>query len=822
MFRSLWPCVLVMVLAGSLQAAPLEFNRDIRPILSEYCFACHGPDTAKRKAGLRLDDEASARAVLVAKKPHESDLFLRLIEKNPKRRMPPAATGKELSTTQIDLLRRWIEEGAVYQPHWSFVSPKRPTLPPVREAKWVRNPIDRFVLARLEAEGLKPSPEADRRTLLRRMSFDVLGLPATPGEIEAFLADTGDRAYEKQVDRLLGSQHHGERLGLWWLDLVRFADTGGYHSDNHRDVYLFRDYVIDSFNRNKRFDTFTIEQLAGDLLPNPTPEQRIGSGYNRLLMTTEEGGAQAKEYLAKYAADRVRNASSVWLSLTMGCAECHNHKYDPITLKEFYQFASFWADVGEVAVGRQPQTRIATAEQEIELKQAEAALGEAQKSLNKAAEGLDAAQKAWEQEARADLKKLPGNIAAALKVDPAKRNKAQKDALTNHFRATVPQLAPLRQKVAEAQARKARIEAKIPTTLVSMPVAPRTMRVLARGNWLDDSGEIVAPITPASLPKLTASGKRPTRLDLARWLVSQDHPLTARVFVNRLWKLYFGQGLVTSMEDFGSQGTPPSHPELLDWLAVEFRDSGWDVRHLERLILTSATYRQSSLVGETLRQRDPYNRLLARQGRFRLDAEIVRDNALAISGLLVRKVGGPSVKPYQPAGYWAYLNFPTRDYVEDRGEGQYRRGIYTYWQRTFPHPSLIAFDAPSREECTAERPRSNTPQQALVLLNDPSYVEAARVLAERTLREGGKADPERLTFAFRLALGRPPRPGEVELLLPLLAKHFDQYGKDKASADKLLAVGQAPLSKEIDPVALAAWTSLTRVLLNLHETITRE
>jgi hypothetical protein len=806
----LYPWLCLLALTAPLRAAPVEFNRDVRPVLSEHCFACHGPDSAKRKAGLRLDVEESARKVLAAAKPEESELLLRLTHADGKKRMPPAATGKQLTAAQIDVLRRWVREGAAYQNHWSFVPLRRPDLPPVRDGGWPRNPIDRFVLARLEAEGLSPSPEADRRTLLRRLSFDLLGLPPSPEEMNDFLADKGEKSYEKAVDRLLTSRHHGERLALMWLDLVRFADTGGYHSDNHRDVHLYRDYVIEAFNKNTRFDRFTREQLAGDLLDKPTLEQRVASGYNRLLMTTEEGGAQAKEYLAKYAADRVRNASAVWLGLTVGCAECHNHKFDPVTTKEFYQFAAFWADIQEVAVGRQPQTRVGPPEQEAELKRVEAELAEVNQSI-------DAGRKAWEEKATADKAKLPKPVANALAVEAARRTAAQKKALADHYRT----VAPERDRLAKLQSRKQALERAMPQTLVSMAGPPRTMRVLPRGNWLDDSGEVVSPNTPASLPKLVAHDKRPTRRDLAAWLTSPGHPLTARVFVNRLWKLYFGQGLVTSMEDFGAQGAWPTHPELLDWLAVEFVESGWDVRHVVRLMVTSAAYRQSSRVGEALKQRDPYNRLLGRQARFRLDAELVRDNALAVSGLLSRRVGGASVKPYQPAGYWSYLNFPKRDWVEDKGDSQYRRGLYTYVQRTFPHPSLIAFDAPSREECTADRPRSNTPQQALVLLNDPTYVEAARVLAAKALR-GGKTDDERLTFAYRRVLGRAPGGPERELLLKMLQRHLEQYRSDTEAADELLSVGHAPVEEGADRVALAAWTGVARALLNLHETITRE
>ncbi len=772
--------LLALALTGRAGAAPpaaVEFNRDVRPILSENCFACHGPDKGKRKADLRLDVEADAFAdrggyrALVAGKPDQSELYRRITEGEAARRMPPAKSGKHLTARQVELLRRWIEQGGKWQKHWSLIPPKRPPLPGRAKDGWSRNAIDRFVLARLRQEGLRPSPEADRRTLIRRLSFDLTGLPPTPQEVDAFLADQSPEAYEKVVDRLLASPNYGERMAIYWLDVVRYADTGGYHSDNHRDVWPYRDYVIAAFNRNKPFDQFTVEQLAGDLLPNATTEQKVASGYNRLLQTTEEGGAQAKEYTAKYQADRVRNTATIWLGTTMGCTECHDHKFDPFKTREFYQFAAFFADVKERAVGRQEQTKLPAPEQEAKLKKIDAEVATVQRAL----------------------KAPPPGAAEGLRVA-----------------------------LADLQRRRTEIDRTIPQTLITVSVPPRVVRVLRRGNWMDDSGEVVQPATPESLPPLRVAGRRATRLDLARWMTAPEHPLTARVFVNRLWKLMFGKGIVGTLDDFGSQGAWPTHPELLDWLAVEFRDSGWDVKHVVKQMVMSATYRQSSHATEAALQRDPYNHLLARQARYRLDAEVVRDTALAVSGLLVRKVGGPSVKPYQPAGYWQYLNFPVRTYVADRGPDEYRRGLYTYWQRTFPHPSLLAFDAPSREECTVERPRSNTPLQALVLLNDPTYVESARALAERVLREGGPGDEARLHFAFRQVLSRKARPEEVKLLTALHERHRKQYKADPKAAGELLRVGYSPVPAGLDAADLAAWTSVARVLLNLHETITRE
>ena len=815
--------------AESPLPAVVEFNRDIRPILSDNCFACHGPDLGQRQAGLMLHTEEGAfadrdgRRAVVPGKPDQSELYRRVTSTDGGQRMPPPKAGKQLSKRQTELLRKWIEQGAKWQKHWSLIPPRRAAVPESRDPKAeVRNPIDAFVLARLEEEGLAPAPEADRRTLARRLAFDLTGLPPAPEQVEAFAADRSADAYEKLVEGLLASQHYGERLALYWLDLVRYADTGGYHSDNHRDIALYRDYVIRAFNANQRFDQFTLEQLAGDLLPDATAEQKVASGYNRLLMTTEEGGAQPKEYAAKYAADRVRNVSTVWLASTLGCAECHDHKFDPFTAKEFYQFAAFFADVKEKAVGRQDQTLLPTPEQAAKLKHLDDRLAPLRKELDTQTPELDAALAKWEESARAaGAKGLPKEAAAALAVEPAKRTERQKQDLAKYYRGIAPALEPARKKLAELQREKDALQKTVPSTLVSEAVAPRMMRVLPRGNWLDDSGEVVNPAVPASLARLGAKDRRATRTDLARWMVAAENPLVARVFVNRLWKLFFGQGLVRTLDDFGSQGAWPTHPALLDWLAVEFRESGWDVKHLVRLLVRSRTYRQSSAAGDVLRQRDPYNLLLARQARFRLDAEAVRDNALAVSGLLVRRAGGPSARPYQPAGYWAMLNFPKREWQNDKGEGLYRRGLYTYWCRTFPHPSLAAFDAPSREECTVERPRSNTPLQALVLLNDPTYVEAARAFAERIVREGGTEMEGRIQFAYRQALMREARPEERTVLTGLYRQHLEQYRADKKAAEALLTVGDRPAPKDIEAAELAAWTSVARVLLNLHETITR-
>jgi mono/diheme cytochrome c family protein len=818
--------IMRLTLSALLFAVPLaaadkavDYTREIRPILANSCLACHGPDEKARKAKLRLDvREEAVKKAIVPGKGAESPLVQRVLSKDADEFMPPAHAKKPVVTPdQAALLKRWIDEGAKYDQHWAYVKPVRAAIPAVKNAAWVKNPVDAFVARGHEAHGFTPAPEADKVTLIRRLSFDLLGLPPTPAEVDQYLNDTSADAYEKLVNRLLGSKHFGERMAVMWLDAVRYADTGGYHSDNHRDVWLFRDYVINAFNNDKRFDQFVTEQLAGDLMPNATNDQKIASGYNRMLMTTEEGGAQAKEYTAKYAADRVRNTSNAFLGSTMGCCECHDHKYDPFRTRDFYRFAAFFADVREVPVGRQPQTPIISAEQEAELKKLDGEVNRVKGELAKAK--IDAEkQTKWEAGAAKKPQGLPKPVTDALKVEAAKRNDAQKKVLADHYRDTVaPETEAMRKELAAATAKREAYQKSIPTTLVSMTGPPRPVRILPRGNWLDDTGEVVNPGVPEFLGTTPQAA---TRMDLAKWVVSPDNPLTARVFVNRLWKIGFGQGIVKSLDDFGIQGTMPSHPQLLDWLASELVQGEWDLKRLHRVIVTSATYRQSSAVRPALREADPSNHWLARQNRFRIDAEFIRDDALSVSGLLTAKVGGPSSHPYQPDGYWALLNFPQRTWPTDKTDDQYRRGLYTYWCRTFPHPSLTAFDAPSREECTNERPRSSTPLQALVLLNDPTYVEAARVFATKAIGEG-KTPPERFNVMYRRALSRVAKPEELKVLDGLLEKHRKEFAADPKSAQELLKVGLAPLPANTDPAELAAWTSVARVVLNLHEAVTR-
>jgi hypothetical protein len=839
-FRGRWPLILVSALAAGLTMAPpvpaqdaakkkIEFNRDIRPILANNCLVCHGPDNNLRKADLRLDDPKSValdrkgHKVVVPGEPMKSELYLRIIANEPAKKMPPAKSKRALTQLQIELLRQWIEQGGEYQGHWAFLPIKKSPLPKVKNLAWTRNPIDFFILERAEKEGLLPSEEADKRTLVRRLAFDLTGLPPTQALVDAFIADKSAKAYDKLVEQFLNSPHFGERMGLYWLDVVRYADTGGYHSDNHRDLWMYRDYVIEAFNQNKHFDQFLVEQLAGDLVPGASDVTKIASGFNRLLQTTEEGGAQAKEYQAKYYADRVRNLGGIFLGLTTGCAECHDHKFDPITTRDFYQLEAFFSDIQEASVGRQAQTPFPSPAQKIALESLKKDVATAQEALNKESQSRTMHQVKWEDTIKAaNYKGIPGNIVALLKVMPDKRNPQQKQEILKYYQGVDPQLQPLRAARDKLDNELKSLQQKIPSTLITTAGPPRTVKILKRGNWLDESGEVVQPAVPSAILARQWHKKRPDRLDLASWMTDANNPLVARVFVNRLWMLFHGQGIVKTVEDFGTQGALPTHPDLLNWLAAEFQGSGWDIKHMVRLMVTSATYRQTSKVTAAQRKHDPYNELFARQMSFRLDAEFVRDNALAISGLLSHKLGGPSVKPYQPPGYWKFLNFPTRDWVPDKGEDQYRRGLYTYWQRTFLHPGLQAFDASTREECSAQRSRSNTPQQALVLLNDPTYVEAARVFAEKLLRTAGPTLEERIDFAFLKALNRKATATEVKVLTGVYQKHLKDYQADPKAAQQLISVGFHPVPGDLAVAELAAMTSVTRVILNLSETITRE
>jgi uncharacterized protein DUF1553/uncharacterized protein DUF1549/cytochrome c len=1067
---------------GALAAAESDrptFNRDIRPIMSDTCFRCHGPDRNARQADLRLDirEEAtrptrSGRIPIVPGDPDKSEIISRVFADGA-RVMPPRNAHKELTPAQKETIRRWVADGAVYEGHWTYQPVKRPAVPAVADRSRIENPIDGFIQDRLRREGLMPAHRADKRTLLRRVTLDLTGLLPTPDEMRAFLADGTPDAYDKVVDRLLSSPGYGEQRAIHWLDAVRYADTAGFHGDNPIPAWPYRDYVLQAFLKNRPFDEFTREQIAGDLLPNATVQQRVASAYNRLNRTSAEGGLQPKEYLAKYGADRVRTLSAVWMGSTLGCAECHDHRFDPFLSKDFYAMKAFFADIQEtglmpdrgarawgatLALPTEAQrleiarleTKLATARahldeasamrvveeqaREAELRArwqagdlawtwqhpiAARALGGAtltiydqepvvsnfylDGSLNtdtKPGDGLIVAGGAnpdretyvvtlkpgagtWRQlgldvvqdeslpgaryargadrfllsEVEADLVEsdqparrlpftmatvndtppavstindpsmpplaaidghletawgirfgeardpfialrfadavhtteqttivvtlrheselrhavigrfrlaltadafawpptadagrrlrsrdpsgrttwasgLPEDMMRALRRPPEDRDAVEATAVREYLIFSNPAVAERYREVQLLETERGLVDASIPRVVTAVSGEPAQTRILPRGNWMDESAPIVEPAIPRFLGALDTKGERATRLDLANWLVTRDNPLTARTFVNRTWREFFGAGLSKVIDDLGSQGEWPTHPELLDWLAAEFMHPefdarsthDWDVRHIVRLIVTSDTYQQSSLAESKLDDKDPENRLLAHQNRFRIDAENVRDVILRVSGLLSDKFGGPSVSPIEPPGYLAALNFPKREYSASRGEDLYRRGVYTTWQRTFLHPSLLNFDAPTREECTVSRSTSNTPLQALDLLNDPVYVEAARVFAQHAAASAGARSPTfdgQLAWVFDRALNRAPTAEERAMLRGLYERSLKRFTADPPSARALVSEGETPLPPNVNAVRLAALSTVTRAVLNLHELITR-
>jgi hypothetical protein len=1035
---------------GAQQSKKIDFNREVRPIFSEHCYTCHGPDEQKRKAGLRLDvqEEAfkelkSGNYALVAGNTEKSALLSRITSTDPDEMMPPPKHNKPLKPEQIAILKKWVQEGAQWKKHWAFISPERPKVPAVKDRSWPLNSIDYFTLARLEKENLKPNPEADKATLIRRLTFDLTGLPPTVSEVDAFLADKSARAYEKLVDKLLASPHYGERMAQNWLDLARFADTSGYHFDGVRFMWLWRDWVIQAFNENKPYDQFTLEQLAGDLFPKPTQAQRIATGFVRNNMTNDEGGADPDEYLNEYVVDRVNTLGVAWLGLTVGCTQCHDHKYDPLKTKEFYRLYAFFHNVPEKGLDRirtdnpPPRLPVPTPAQAMAFVEADFALKDAEKTLADRSNELGETQEKWEREtndkppAKLNLEGLlatvtfddslaisshsitegkmidaekpefaTGLVGKALKLEgkayvdlgslvafdftnsfsygswvrlegdgtiiskmekgPGFRGfdllisgerleahlvhawpdvaikvrskekfprnqwlhllatydgsakasglklfvngrlrelEIEKDQLTNSISNNEPvrigarngdvlvkglvddvrfynrtlsdedarllvlhgylpiitksrgkrneeernslqrfykenyAVDYLRSDKALAQARKRKEDSykQIPTTLIMEEMnPPRETFLLVRGDFRI-KGEKVTAGTPAVLPPLPEGPVN--RLTLARWLVSKEHPLMARVTVNRYWAMLFGTGLVKTVNDFGSQGEWPSHPELLDWLAVQFRDGGdvlvkkrrdqdsvdaWDVKALVRLMVTSATYRQSAAATPDKLERDPYNRLFTRGPRMRLEAEFVRDNALAVGGLLNAKIGGPSVKPYQPPGIWDGVD---AKYEQDKGEDLYRRGMYVFWRRSAHYPSFATFDAPSREVCTSLRQRTQTPLQSLVLMNDPVYVEAARGLAQRVLKEEPNDPDKRLVRAFRHTLGRVPETDEVSVLQKTYRQQLAQFRQTPEAAKDLIKIGESPAPEKVDAAELAAMMTVANVLLNLNETI---
>jgi mono/diheme cytochrome c family protein len=1024
----------VLALARPVAAAepPPDFNRQVLPILADNCFACHGPDARNRKAKLRLDTKdgifgklrTGGRAVVPGQS-SESVLIERVTEDDPRRIMPPPRTHKHLKPEQIALLKRWIDQGAPWTTHWAWIAPRRPPLPKVKDAAWPRNEIDAFILARLEKEGLHPSPEADRITLIRRVTLDLTGLPPTPTEVDAFVHDPSPDAYVKVVDRLLDSPRYGEHMARYWLDAARYGDTHGLHLDNYREMWPYRDWVIEAFNRNLPYDQFVLKQIAGDLLPGATLDDEVASGFNRCHVTTSEGGSIDEEVYVRNVDDRVDTTGTVLLGLTIGCAKCHDHKYDPIRQRDYYSLFAFLNSLDDKpldgnAAAPPPIIRVGTPNQLAALAKLDERAAEVRRQIaeavakvpcDEAVDGKEAeppkrAEYVWIDDdlppgakpssdggvnghwtfvtapghpvysgTRASMRTatglsqhffegaqpglrvgpgdtlfayvyldparppkeimlqwnngewrhraywgenriawgadnsperralgplppagkwvrlevdaatvglmpgtvingwaftqfdgtvywdragivtrtpqgnqsfdtlcawlrtqkatsgagLPPGVKKALKVAAGKRNATQTKQLRDYFvehayAKAKPTFEPLHKTLAAIDRERERLDRRMPTTLVSKerPV-PRPAFVLTRGEY-DRRGEPVGRATPGFLPPMP-QGAPLNRLGLARWLVSPDNPLTARVIVNRYWQHFFGTGIVKTAEDFGTQGDLPSHPELLDWLAVQFREDGWDVKKMMKRLVTSATYRQSSRATPDRLAKDPADRLLSRGPRFRLDAETLRDQALFVSGLLVERVGGPSVKPPQPRGLWeavAYSGSNTAHFTPDHGDDKvHRRSVYTFWKRTAAPPQMTTLDAPSRESCCVRRERTDTPLQALLLLNETQFVECARALAERTLREGGPTPEERVTYLFRLSAARRPDAREVAELVSVYRDNLATYTQDVDAARKLIAVGESKPDTKLNPSEVAAWTMVANLVLNLDEVLNK-
>jgi len=1024
--------------AAASEAAPkqtlpktIQFNRDVRPLLSNTCFACHGFDAKKRKGKLRLDTLEGAMAdreggkAIVPGDLKKSLVWERINSKDPEEMMPPTASHKTLTDFDRELIKRWIEQGAKYEKHWSFESVHKPETPSAKVKP--KNDIDAFIFAMLEEKNLKPSPEADKETLIRRVAFTLTGLPPTIAETQAYLDDSSNDAYEKMIDRYFASPHYGEEMARHWLDVARYADTHGLHLDNEMEMWPYRDWVIKAFNNNEKFDQFTIEQIAGDLLPNATKEQIAATGFNRCNVTTSEGGSIDAELLYRYAVDRTATMTQAWMGLTGGCAVCHDHKFDPISAKEFYSMYAFFNSAADPGMDGNslltaPTIKLSTPEQDKKLAEFDAKIAEKQKQLDEesakivyvdpasitprppaetkdnvwldddfpagakvqssgapiqwvtaesgapvntgkrslkrgdkglvqdfyeggaapltvppegkffvnvyldpkdtpkaimlqfhkggwnhravwgdydaipwgavntnervligplpevgkwarlelpttklglnpgdqitgfaftltggtvfwdtfgvsgrsdpAADPARSFEAWWTSRAGKDTPGVPGDVAGALKDGPKKEPKPEiKKKLLTYFLQSIcsdtkPKLAEFTGAIEQIKKDKEAFDGSIPSTFVFRDLPnPRDSFIMMRGQY-DKPGEKVEPGTPAFLPPLKKEKPdgRATRLDLARWLVSPDHPLTARVTVNRFWQQIFGRGLVKTSGDFGSQGTPPSHPELLDWLAVDFRENGWDVKRLLRMMLTSATFRQSSRVTPDLVQRDPENRLYARGPRFRMDAEQIRDNALYVSGLINLDIGGKGVKPYQPPNIWEPVGFAgsnTRFFKQDTGVALYRRSLYTFLKRTAPAPFMSNFDAPNREQTCVVRDRSNTPLQALQLMNDVQHVEAARGLAQRMMLEGGATPADRIAFLFKTVLSRKPAADELAILQQELDAHLSRYQKDAEAAKKLIAAGETKPKAELNPSELAAYTLVASTVMNLDETLNR-
>ncbi|NBR85778.1 MAG: DUF1553 domain-containing protein [Verrucomicrobia bacterium] len=821
--------------------AAVDFNPDVLPILSENCFHCHGPDEKAREVKLRLDTREgllrTQKPIVIPGKAAQSELFKRLITKNANDVMPPPKSKKSLTPAQIDTVRRWIDAGAPYATHWAFTPPVRPSVPNFRDSQFaIRNSLDAFIADRLAKEGLRPSPEAPRETLIRRVTLDLTGLPPTPAEVDAFLADKSPQAYETLVDRLLASSRYGERMVWEWLDAARYADSNGYQGDQERTMWPWRDWAVKAFNENLSYDQFTIWQLAGDLLPDATRDQRLATGFVRNHMINGEGGRIAEENRIEYLFEQTETVGTVWLGATLNCSRCHDHKFDAYTMRDYYGLVAFFNQTPITGGGGSPQTApvmdFTTPEQTAKLK----ALGDEVKRLGDEVDRLELTvfpRPAGKASSDApSVKDYPAEPFAALKQKGAARNLTQLRSLAK-FRADKEprEHAQLLNQLIKAMEARDDFKKSVPRVMVMEDMKqPRDTFMLVRGAYNKPTEKTTAAFPAALTSKSQAA---PTnRLDLARWLASPENPLTARVTVNRFWQQFFGTGLVKTAEDFGVQGEKPSHPELLDWLATEFIRTGWDVKQLVRTLVTSATYRQSSkdaplpadvkkrTGSDTLFQLDPANRLLARGPRFRMPSWMLRDQALAASGLLVEQLGGPPVKTYQPSGIWEDATFGNKKYVQDHGGALYRRSIYIFWRRIVG--PTVFFDVATRQNCAVKSPRTNTPLHALATLNDITYIEAARAMAERVLLAEDATDDARIAHAFRLVTARRPSATEKQVLTASLNRLRTQYSADKEAALKLLAVGESKRNEKLDTTAHAAWTGLCSLVLNLDEVVTKE
>ena len=826
--------VLLSGTTGRGQTGPVNFSTEILPILSDRCFACHGPDAKNRKADLRLDQREAAlkSGAIVPGKAAESELVARITSHDADELMPPPKLGKPLTELQIKALKDWINQGAPWGRHWAWEKPLRPALPQVAQKNWARNPIDAFVLAGLEKKGLKPQPEARREQLLRRVSLDLTGLPPTDGELHLYLNDKSADAYEKLVDRLLASPRFGERMAWEWLDAARYADTNGYQGDGERTMWPWRDWVVKAFNTDMPYNKFTVEQIAGDLIPNARQDQILATGFNRNHMINGEGGRIAEENRVEYLFDQTESVSTVWLGLTMTCARCHDHKFDPITKRDYFQLLAFFNQTPVNGAGGSGQAAPVI----------DMVTPQNQAAQKKTAADYDAllklvsAKEAKLREAGMVINngvystKLPVVIESTLRKGPNDRIPQNYDELTKFYGAAEPEYIKQLQQLRQLKLARDEAAAKVVKVMVmaDMPT-PRETFMLTRGNYEKREEKVAADVLQSFKPagQMQSPGGRPqNRLDLARWLVSPENPLTARVTVNRYWQMLFGLGLVKTTEDFGLQGQLPSHPELLDWLASEFQSpqtetstQAWSLKHLLKLIVTSAAYRQSSTAPQESWASDPENRLLGRGPRHRLPSWMIRDQALAISGLINPAIGGPAVNSYQPPGIWEEATFGNKQYRQDHGPALYRRSLYLFWRRIVG--PTIFFDNANRQTCTVKSVTTNTPLHALVTLNDTTYVEAARVLAENAIKQGGLDDTQKLHWLFRRSLLRPPTRQEMQLLQSALNKQRALFANDAAAALKLISTGEYLRDTNINPAEHAAWAQLCLMLLNLDETLSK-